>query len=70
MGKADPPRELPNATEAPPADGHVPAKRRALLVGTIALLTGTIAGTMYLSSLSSANACPDPPCPAPGPNPP
>ena len=51
------------------ADDHVHTKRKALLVGSIALLTGAIAGTMFISSFSSAQACPDPPCPAPSPAP-
>ena len=51
-------------------DDHVPTKRKVLIVGSIALLTGALAGAAYISSVMPANACSTPPCPAPGPAPP
>lgn len=51
-------------------ESHVPAKRKILVVGSIALLTGVLAGAGYLASTVSSGACSSPPCPAPGPHPP
>ena|ERR1700753_4501249 len=47
----------------------VPGKRKMLIAGSIALVTSVLAGTAYVASVTTANACSAPPCPSPAPAP-
>jgi hypothetical protein len=50
-------------------DQPVLGKRKILIAGSIALVTSALAGTAYVASVTTANACSSPPCPSPAPAP-
>lgn len=43
-------------------------RRKAIMAGSIALLTGTVAGSLFLSASGTAVACDNPPCTPPPPS--